>query len=114
VDPAEWTPFQTHFFSENLVAPRIEPGTSGSVARNSDHYTTETVMYIYIYHIEYNFLIFSFQTESLVKVSTSQVHRLLPHIPQKFYRLGQSQKPGQLLAMVKTDVAKKHPVIIFR
>jgi hypothetical protein len=23
---AEWTPFQTHYFSENLVAPRIEPG----------------------------------------------------------------------------------------
>jgi hypothetical protein len=34
---AEWTPFQTLYFSENLVAPRIEPGTSGSVARNSDH-----------------------------------------------------------------------------
>jgi hypothetical protein len=23
---AEWNPFQTHYFSENLVAPRIEPG----------------------------------------------------------------------------------------
>jgi hypothetical protein len=34
---AEWTPFQTHYFSENLVAPGIEPGTSGSVAWNSDH-----------------------------------------------------------------------------
>jgi hypothetical protein len=32
---AEWTPFQTHYFSENLVAPGIEPGTSVSVARNS-------------------------------------------------------------------------------
>jgi hypothetical protein len=21
-----WTPFQTHYFSENLVAPEIEPG----------------------------------------------------------------------------------------
>jgi hypothetical protein len=30
-------PFQTHHFSENLVAPGIESGTSGSVARNSDH-----------------------------------------------------------------------------
>jgi hypothetical protein len=28
---------------ENLVGPGIEPGTSGSVARNSDHYTTEAV-----------------------------------------------------------------------
>jgi hypothetical protein len=34
---AEWTPFQTHCLSENLEAPGIEPGTSGSVARNSDH-----------------------------------------------------------------------------
>jgi hypothetical protein len=34
---AEWTPFQTHYFSENLVVPGIEPRTSGSVAMNSDH-----------------------------------------------------------------------------
>jgi hypothetical protein len=34
---AEWTPFQTHSYSENLVAPTIEPGTSGSAARKSDH-----------------------------------------------------------------------------
>jgi hypothetical protein len=34
---AEWTPFQIHYFSENLVALGIEPGTSGSIARNSDH-----------------------------------------------------------------------------
>jgi hypothetical protein len=29
--------FQNPCFSENLVVPGIEPGTSGSVARNSDH-----------------------------------------------------------------------------
>jgi hypothetical protein len=34
---AEWTPFQNHYFSENLVAPGIEPGTSGSVTRDCDH-----------------------------------------------------------------------------
>jgi hypothetical protein len=34
---AEWTPFQTHYFSENVVEPGIGPGTSGSVAKNSDH-----------------------------------------------------------------------------
>jgi hypothetical protein len=34
---AEWTSFQTHCFSENVVAPGIVPGTSGSVAKNSDH-----------------------------------------------------------------------------
>jgi hypothetical protein len=30
-------PFQFHYFSENLVAPGIEPGTFGSVARNPDY-----------------------------------------------------------------------------
>jgi hypothetical protein len=34
---AELTPFQTQCYSENLVAPGIEPGTSAIVARNSDH-----------------------------------------------------------------------------
>jgi hypothetical protein len=24
---AEWTPFQTHYFSENLVVPGLESGT---------------------------------------------------------------------------------------
>jgi hypothetical protein len=32
IHEAEWSPFQTHYFSENLVAPGIKPGTSGSVA----------------------------------------------------------------------------------
>jgi hypothetical protein len=34
---AEWTPFETQYFSENLVEPGIERGISGSVAKNSDH-----------------------------------------------------------------------------
>jgi hypothetical protein len=33
----EWTPFWGHSFSENFVAPEIEPGTFVSAARNSDH-----------------------------------------------------------------------------
>jgi hypothetical protein len=34
---AEWSPFQTHCYSENLAAPGIDPGTSGSAARKSDY-----------------------------------------------------------------------------
>jgi hypothetical protein len=34
---SEWTPFQTHYFSENLVVPGIEPATSGFIARKSGH-----------------------------------------------------------------------------
>jgi hypothetical protein len=37
---SDWTPFQTQYFAENVVALGIEPGTSGSIARNSDHETT--------------------------------------------------------------------------
>jgi hypothetical protein len=32
------------YFSENVVAPGIKPGTSGSLARNSDHQTKEAVI----------------------------------------------------------------------
>jgi hypothetical protein len=35
--------FQTHYFSENLVALGMKPGISGSVTRNSDHQTIEAV-----------------------------------------------------------------------
>jgi hypothetical protein len=41
----EWTPFQTYCYSENLVAPGIEPTTSELAARNSDHWTTEAVIH---------------------------------------------------------------------
>jgi hypothetical protein len=34
---AEWTPLQTHYFSEDLVAAGNRTWTSGSVARNPDH-----------------------------------------------------------------------------
>jgi hypothetical protein len=34
---AEWAPYQTQYFSENLVAPGIEPGNSETVGRNFDH-----------------------------------------------------------------------------
>jgi hypothetical protein len=32
---ADWTPFQTNYFSENMTAPGIEPGTSGSIAKTT-------------------------------------------------------------------------------
>jgi hypothetical protein len=39
---AEWTPFQTHCYSEILVALGIEPGTTGLASRNSDHCDVHT------------------------------------------------------------------------
>jgi hypothetical protein len=34
---ADRTLFLLHYFSDNLVAPGIEPGTSGTVVRNSEN-----------------------------------------------------------------------------
>jgi hypothetical protein len=39
-------PVQTYCYSENLVSREIEPGASGTVARSSDHYTTEAVIFV--------------------------------------------------------------------
>ncbi|XP_037296916.1 probable ATP-dependent RNA helicase DDX28 [Manduca sexta] len=51
--------------------------------------------------------------ESLKTVTTSNIHRLLPHIPHKFIRLGKAQKPSELLKIVQADVNLKRPVMIF-
>jgi hypothetical protein len=40
-DKTERTMFQTHYFSENLVAPEIELRTAGPVAKNPNNWTTE-------------------------------------------------------------------------
>jgi hypothetical protein len=39
----EWTAFQTHCYSENLLVPGIESETSGSAAMNSYHYIREAI-----------------------------------------------------------------------
>jgi hypothetical protein len=49
---AEWTPFQTHCYSENLAAPGIELATSGYEVRNSDHKITEAVASYVIHELE--------------------------------------------------------------
>ncbi|XP_013780020.1 probable ATP-dependent RNA helicase DDX28 isoform X2 [Limulus polyphemus] len=50
---------------------------------------------------------------SLVNVSTNQLHRILPHVPQKFLRMSTPQKAGMLLELVKADFNKRRPVMIF-
>ncbi len=61
---------------------------------------------------------------------TPSVHRIMPHVPQKFYRIGNQQKLGLfpwifsffirlfqsiglLLKLVQYDLSKKHPCLIF-
>ena len=46
-------------------------------------------------HVEIVMSVFvGLQLDSLVKVTTPHLHRLMPHIPQKFIRIGSDQKPG--------------------
>jgi hypothetical protein len=40
---ADWTPFQTHYFSENPETPGVELWIPGSVASNCDRKITEAV-----------------------------------------------------------------------
>ncbi|KPI92959.1 putative ATP-dependent RNA helicase DDX28 [Papilio xuthus] len=51
--------------------------------------------------------------QSLRTIMTSNIHKLLPHVPQKFLRLGKAQKPMELLKLVQADVNQKRPVMIF-
>ncbi|CAH0581603.1 unnamed protein product [Chrysodeixis includens] len=51
--------------------------------------------------------------QSLKTVTTSNIHKLLPHVPQKFLRLGKAHKPAELLKLVQADLNLKRPVMIF-
>ncbi|XP_047019617.1 probable ATP-dependent RNA helicase DDX28 [Helicoverpa zea] len=51
--------------------------------------------------------------ESLKTITTSNIHRVLPHVPQKFLRLGKAQKPLALLKEVQADVNQNRAVMIF-
>lgn len=41
------------------------------------------------------------------------LHKVMPHITQKFIRVRKSQRPIELLSLVKKDIDKKRPVIVF-
>lgn len=51
--------------------------------------------------------------QSLKTVTTSKIHRIQPHVPHKFLRLGKAQKPVELLKLVRADLNLKRPVMIF-
>ncbi|KAJ8890908.1 hypothetical protein PR048_010417 [Dryococelus australis] len=51
--------------------------------------------------------------ESLMRVTTGHLHKIMPHVPQKFLRVGLSQKPAELLKLVKADYENRVPLIIF-
>ncbi|KAF4521557.1 hypothetical protein B566_EDAN001277 [Ephemera danica] len=51
--------------------------------------------------------------ESVVKITTSGLHQLLPSITQKFQRIGGIHKPAELLKIAKTASANATPLLIF-
>ncbi|XP_034826692.1 probable ATP-dependent RNA helicase DDX28 [Maniola hyperantus] len=51
--------------------------------------------------------------QSLRTVTTNNIHRILPHVPHKFLRIGKAQKPAELLKLVQADMNQQKPVMIF-
>lgn len=50
---------------------------------------------------------------SIEKVKTNHIHRIIPHVPQKFIRVKGSERSGPLVELVKQDMKKRDPVMIF-
>ncbi|XP_039751630.1 probable ATP-dependent RNA helicase DDX28 [Pararge aegeria] len=51
--------------------------------------------------------------QSLRTVTTNKIHKILPHVPHKFLRIGKAQKPAELLKLVQADINQQKPVMIF-
>lgn len=52
-------------------------------------------------------------TDTLKKVVSSDLHKVLPYVTQKFLRSNKADRPENLLRIVKSELAKKRPVIVF-
>lgn len=51
--------------------------------------------------------------ESLEHVTVDKLHHVMDHVPQKFLRVHRSDKPFELLKLVKDSVKRKESVMIF-
>lgn len=47
------------------------------------------------------------------QVVSPSLHKILPHIKQKFVRMRKAEKAIELLSLVKEDMEKRRPVIVF-
>lgn len=52
-------------------------------------------------------------TDTLSKVVSEDLHKVLPYITQKFIRMRKAERPEYLLRIVKSETDKKRPVIVF-
>lgn len=58
-----------------------------------------------------HYLLICLQVQSLKHMASDKLHHIL--VPQKFIRVGPSDKPTELLKYIKPKVANKEQVIIF-
>lgn len=50
---------------------------------------------------------------TLKHVVSPYLHKIMPHITQKFVRIGDGHRPFELLRMAKATVEKRRPLIVF-
>lgn len=50
---------------------------------------------------------------TMIEITSPNLHKLLTHVPQKFLRMNKSDRPGHLLTLVKSEMKKNNPIIIF-
>ncbi|BFF96178.1 probable ATP-dependent RNA helicase DDX28 [Drosophila madeirensis] len=51
--------------------------------------------------------------DTIQEVVSPHLHHLMPHVTQKFLRMSKADRPGNLLTLVKQDLAKRRPIIVF-
>ncbi|KAH8333526.1 hypothetical protein KR059_000501 [Drosophila kikkawai] len=51
--------------------------------------------------------------DTIREVVSPHLHHLMPHVTQKFLRLSKADRPATLLSLVKQDLAKRRPLILF-
>lgn len=52
-------------------------------------------------------------TDTLKKVVSDDLHKILPYVTQKFMRTNKADRPENLLRIVRSEMDKKRPVIVF-
>lgn len=52
-------------------------------------------------------------TSTVHEIVSPNLHKILPHVQQKFIRMRKQEKPVALMKLVKTELDKRRPVIVF-
>ncbi|XP_016992234.1 probable ATP-dependent RNA helicase DDX28 [Drosophila rhopaloa] len=51
--------------------------------------------------------------DTIREVVSPHLHHLMPHVTQKFLRMSKADRPATLLSLVKQDLSKRRPLIVF-